>query len=139
MIEASRPRPPRSATAAASSTAIRLAVAAVAALALLELLWELWLAPIRPGGSWLAAKALPLALLWPAFAGGRRKPGQWLALLLPLYGAEAIVRALTESGRHRWVAGCAAAIALVAFVALLSAFRAAARAGPAPASGVPGA
>ena len=43
-----------------------------------------------------------------AVAGSRprrdAKPRQWLALLLPLYVAEAIVRALTEGGRHRLLA-----------------------------------
>ena len=71
----------------------RLAIAAVAALALLEVLWELWLAPLKPGGSWLVLKALPLALLWPRLSRGDAKTRQWLALLLPLYFAEAIVRA----------------------------------------------
>jgi uncharacterized membrane protein len=103
------------------------AVAAVAALALLELLWELWLAPLRPGGSWLALKALPLALLWPGLSRGATKAGQWLALLLPLYVAEAIVRALTEGGRHRLVAWAATLLAGMAFVAVLASFRAARR------------
>ena len=99
-------------------------MAAVAALLLLELLWELWLAPLRPGGSWLALKALPLMLLWPGLARGARKPRQWLTLLLPLYVAEAIVRALSESGRHAPVAWMAAALAAVAFATLLASFRA---------------
>jgi uncharacterized membrane protein len=101
----------------------RVSVAAVAALILLELLWELWLAPLRPGGSWLALKALPLALLWPGLARGAKRPRQWLALLLPLYGAEALVRALTESGRHALAAWTATAIIVVAFVAVLATFR----------------
>ena len=46
-----------------STFASRLAVAGVVALALLELLWELLLAPLGPRGSWLALKALPLAVL----------------------------------------------------------------------------
>ena len=106
----------------------RLAVAAVAALVLLEVLWELWLAPLKPGGSWLALKALPLALLWPGLARGAARSGQWLALLLPLYFAEAIVRALTEGGRHRVVALAATVLAGVAFAAVLASFRAARRA-----------
>jgi len=105
----------------------RLAVAAVAALVLLELLWELWLAPLKPGGSWLALKALPLALLWPGLARGASRPRQWLALLLPLYFAEAIVRALTEGGRHRVLALAATVLAGVAFAAVLASFRAARR------------
>ena len=102
----------------------RLAIAAVAALALLEVLWELWLAPLKPGGSWLVLKALPLALLWPRLSRGDAKARQWLALLLPLYFAEAIVRALTEGGRHRLLALAATALAGVAFVAVLASFRA---------------
>jgi len=108
----------------------RLAVAAVAALLLLELLWELWLAPLRPGGSWLALKALPLMLLWPGLARGAKRPRQWLALLLPLYLAEAIARALSESGRHAAVAWMAAALAAVAVTALLASFRAGRPPGP---------
>jgi uncharacterized membrane protein len=109
--------------AAAGAGWQRLAVAAVAALTLLDVLWELWLAPLRPGGSWLALKALPLALLWPGLARGARRPRQWLTLLLPLYVAEAVVRALSESGRYALVASTAAALAAVAFAALLMSFR----------------
>ena len=108
---------------AAPSPWQRAAVAAVAALVLLELMWELWLAPLRPGGSWLALKALPLALLWPALARGARRARQWLALLLPLYFAEAIVRALTEAGRHALVAWAASGLIAFAFVAVLATFR----------------
>ncbi len=105
------------------SVRARLAVAAVTALMLLELLWELWLAPLRPGGSWLALKALPLALLWPSFARGERRTAQWLTLLLPFYLAEAIMRAMSESGRHAVVAWMAAALAAVAITALLASLR----------------
>jgi uncharacterized membrane protein len=115
--------PPRPASGAARATSERLAIATVAALVLLELLWELWLAPLRPAGSWLALKALPLALLWPGLARGARKARQWLALLLPLYVAEGIVRALTEGGRHGIVALAATILAGVAFAALLASFR----------------
>ncbi len=38
------------------------AVASLAGLIAVSLAWELWLAPLRPGGSWLALKALPLCL-----------------------------------------------------------------------------
>jgi uncharacterized membrane protein len=102
----------------------RLAVAAVAALALLEFLWELWLAPLKPGGSWLALKALPLAVLWPGLVRGALKSRQWLALLLPLYVAEGVVRALSEAGRHAIVAWAVTLLSVVAFGALLASFRA---------------
>ena len=107
----------------------RIAVATVAALILLDVLWEIWLAPLKPWGSWLAMKALPLAIAWPALARGARKARQWLTLLLPLYLAEAIVRAVSERGRHAMVAAVATALIVVAFAALLASFRAARIAG----------
>ena len=106
----------------------RWAVALVAALALFEALWELWFAPLRPGGSWLALKALPLAALWLPLARGKRRARQLASLMLPLYAGEGIVRALTEQGRHALVATIATAIALAALVAVLMSFRAEARA-----------
>lgn len=101
----------------------RITVAALVALTLLEALWEIVLAPM-PGARWLAVKALPLAVLVPGVARGARRPRQWLALLVPFYLAEALVRALTEPGRHALVAGAAATVAGVLFVAVLAWFRA---------------
>ena len=101
----------------------RWAVALVAALALLEALWEIKLAPLRPGGSWLALKGLPLAVLWWPLVRGHRRARQVASLLLPLYFGEAIVRALTEHGRHAQVAAMAAALAIAALVAVLMSFR----------------
>ena len=82
-------------------------------------MWELALAPLGPRGSWLALKALPLAVLAPGLMRGARRARQWLALLLPLYMAEALARAISDSGRHAFVAATAFAIASVTFVALL--------------------
>ena len=113
-MSAPAPRIPRAA---------RLAVASTLTLALLEILWELALAPLRPHGSWLALKALPLVLLLPGVAHGRRMPRQVLALLLPFYIGEALLRTLAEPGRHAIVAAVACATAGVAFLALLAWFR----------------
>ena len=101
----------------------RAVVALTAALVLWLIVWETSLAPVRPGGSWLALKAVPLALLLPGLAAGRKRTRQWASLLLPFYGAEAIVRALTEPGRYAVVATCAFALAVAAFVAVLRSFR----------------
>lgn len=106
----------------------RLAVAAVTALLMLEILWELWLAPVKPGGSWLALKALPLALVWPSLARGAVRARQGMTLLLMPYLAEGVVRGVSESGRHALVAWTAALIAAIAFIALLVPFRNAKRA-----------
>jgi uncharacterized membrane protein len=107
----------------------RLAVAGVAALALLDLLWELQLAPLRPGGSWVVLKALPLVLLWWPLARGSRKARQVASLLLPLYVAEGIVRAASEGGRHALVASMATILAVVTCAAVLLSFRAERRVG----------
>ena len=97
----------------------RIAFAGLLALAALTVLWELVLAPARPGGTWLALKGVPLALLLPGIARGARRVRQVAALIVPWYAAEGIVRAITEAGRHALVAGMSAALALVTFVALL--------------------
>ena len=104
--------------------AARLAVAGTLALMALEVLWELVLAPLGAHGSWLALKALPLALLAPGMLRGDRRARQWLALLLPFYVAEALARALVEPGRHAIVAATACAVATATFGALLGWFRA---------------
>ena len=104
-------------------TDLRAVVALTAALTLLLVLWETVLAPVRPGGSWLVLKALPLALLLPGLAAGRARARQWASLLLPFYVAEGIVRALTEADRHALVAWAAALLALAAFAAVLISFR----------------
>jgi len=95
----------------------RVFTATLAALLLLQILWEVVLAPIRPGAFWLALKALPLLLLWPAISRRRRRAAQWALLLLPWYFAEGVVRAWSEPGR---IAVCAATSALLALIALAS-------------------
>ena len=70
-------------------------VSSVALLALIVLcvVWEGWLAPLRPGGSWMMLKALPLL---PAVFGvlrGRRYTSQWLSMLSLLYFTEGVLRA----------------------------------------------
>ena len=106
----------------------RAAAASLLALALLEVLWELWLAPLKPGGSWLALKAVPLLALTPGAAQRRVRARQWTLLVLPWYVAEGVVRAFSESGRQALCAGVAAALALAALAAGLGWFRAQGRA-----------
>jgi uncharacterized membrane protein len=70
-------------------------VARVAWIALLVLCvaWELWLAPIRPGGSWLVLKALPLLLPLRGVWRGDVHSLQWALLLVLAYLMEGAVRA----------------------------------------------
>ena len=90
----------------------RSTAALLATLALMEICWELWLAPLKPGGSWLALKALPLVALWPGVVSSRTRALQWALLLLPWYFAEGVVRGFSESGRHALCAVAAAALSL---------------------------
>ena len=60
--------------------------------------WELWLAPLRPGGSLIALKALPLALPLGGILSGRRYTYQWSSMLILAYVAEGVTRAWSEAG-----------------------------------------
>ena len=65
----------------------RIASLALVALIGLCLAWELWLAPLRPSGSWLALKALPLALPLTGVFLGKRYTYQWASMLILAYFA----------------------------------------------------
>jgi len=65
-------------------------------LILLGIAWELWLAPLRPGGSWLALKILPLLLLLPGILRGRRYTFRASTLVIWLYFTEGAVRAWSD-------------------------------------------
>jgi uncharacterized membrane protein len=87
------------------------------ALIFLGVAWELWLAPLRPGGSWLVLKVLPL--LAPVFGmfRGKRYTFKWTSLLLWLYFAEGVVRAMTDP----WPASALASVEIGLSVALFGA------------------
>lgn len=88
----------RAAALAACATALLLA------LFLLCLLWEWRISPLRPGGSWLVLKALPLLAPLNGLVRGRRYTYQWSALFILAYTCEGIVRAATEGGASRILA-----------------------------------
>jgi uncharacterized membrane protein len=67
-------------------------------LIVLSLTWELWLAPLRPGGSLLVLKAVPLMLALIGIVRGSRYTHQWASLLSLLYVAEGSVRATSDVG-----------------------------------------
>jgi uncharacterized membrane protein len=73
-----------------------LAVASLLALIALALAWELWLAPLRPGGSWLVLKALPLCLPLAGLLKNRMYTYRWLSLVVWLYFIEGVVRAWSD-------------------------------------------
>ena len=90
------------------------------ALIALCLAWELWLAPLRPGGSLMALKALPLALTLPGILSGRRYTYQWSGMLILGYFAEGVTRAFAERGPSQALAGAEIALSLAFFAAALA-------------------
>lgn len=99
---------------------LRLAAASLVSLIILCLAWELWLAPLRPGGSLLALKALPLALPLAGVLQGRRYTYQWSSMLILAYFAEGVTRAWAEAGIARMLAGAEIALSLAYFAAAVS-------------------
>lgn len=85
------------------------------ALFALCVLWELWLAPLRPGGSSLALKALPLLIPLPGIWQGRRYTYQWGTLAIWLYFVEGVVRAMSDAGLSAWLGGVEVALCLGLF------------------------
>lgn len=105
----------------------RLASTSLIALIALCVSWEMWLAPLRPGGSWLVLKVLPL--LAPLFGvlRGKRYTHQWASLLSLAYFVEGTVRAMTESGGARIFAAGEVILSLTFFAATVLFARASAR------------
>jgi len=94
-----------------------LAVASLLGLIVLGLAWELWLAPLRPGGSWLALKVLPLCLPLAGLLKNRMYTYRWLSLLLWLYFTEGVVRATSEPAPGAWLAALEVLLSLALFAA----------------------
>ncbi|MDY0107123.1 MAG: DUF2069 domain-containing protein [Giesbergeria sp.] len=95
----------------------RVAVVSLLALIALCLAWELFLAPLRPGGSWLALKALPLCIPLAGFLKNRMYTYRWVSLLVWLYFTEGVVRAWSDRAPGNWLALLEVLLCLVLFTA----------------------
>lgn len=95
------------------------ASACLIALILLFLAWELQLAPLRPGGSWLALKALPLLLPLSGILRGNRYTFKWASMLILAYFVEGAVRAYTDTGMSAQLALLETALVLAFFAAAI--------------------
>ena len=93
---------------------------ALVALIVLCLAWELWLAPLRPGGSYLALKALPLVLPLGGIVRGNRRVYQWSSMLILAYLAEGVVRVWSERGAAQLLAGTEIALSVTYFAAAVA-------------------
>src|SRR6218665_350511 len=87
------------------------------ALIALCLAWELVLAPLRPGGSWLALKALALCLPLAGLLKNRMYTYRWVSLVGWLYFTEGVVRGWGDRPPSQWLAWGEAALCLVLFAA----------------------
>ena len=94
-----------------------LALASLTGLIVLGLAWEMWLAPIRPGGSLLALKVLPLVMPLAGFLQNKLYTYRWVSLMVWLYFMEGAVRLTSESGLSQWLAGVEVILCLVLFTA----------------------
>jgi uncharacterized membrane protein len=95
----------------------RTAVAALLALIALCLAWELVLAPLRPGGSWLALKALPLCIPLAGILRNRMYTYRWVSLMVWLYFTEAVVRGWSDPAPSNWLALAELLLCLILFAA----------------------
>lgn len=93
------------------------AVGSLLALIALALAWELVLAPLRPGGSWLALKALPLCLPLAGLLKNRLYTYRWVTLVVWLYFIEGVVRAWSDKAPSNGLAVLEIVLCLTLFVA----------------------
>jgi uncharacterized membrane protein len=94
-----------------------LAVGSLLGLIVLGLAWELMLAPIRPGGSWLALKVLPLCLPLAGLLKHRMYTYRWVTLMVWLYFTEGAVRAYSDKAPGNYLAMVEIALCLLLFTA----------------------
>jgi uncharacterized membrane protein len=96
------------------------ASAALLSLIALCLAWELWLAPLRPGGSYLALKAAPLGIPLLGILLGRRYTYQWSSMFVLAYFAEGAVRAWAERGPSQALACVEIVLSIIFFVSVVA-------------------
>ena len=94
-----------------------LAVGSLLALIVLGLAWELWLAPLRPGGSWLVLKVLPLCVPVAGLLRNRLYTYRWVSLMVLLYFTEGVVRATSDRAASARFAWAEVALCLLLFAA----------------------
>jgi uncharacterized membrane protein len=106
------------------------ATVALVLLIALSVAWEWRLAPLRPGGSALVLKAVPLLLALPGVWRRQLYTLQWASMLILLYLMEGIVRAMSDRGlsaRLGWLEVLLALIFFVCALAYVAPFKRAAR------------
>jgi uncharacterized membrane protein len=95
----------------------RLALGSLIALIVLGLAWEMWLSPIRPGGSLLALKVLPLCIPLAGILKNRMYTYRWVSLMVWLYFAEGATRAWSDRPPGNYLAMIEVLLCLLLFTA----------------------
>ena len=93
------------------------AVGSLIGLILLGLLWELWLAPLRPGGSFLVLKVLPLCIPLAGLLKNRMFTYRWVSLFVWLYFIEGVVRAWGDKAPSNYLAMVEVVLCVILFTA----------------------
>ena len=86
------------------------------ALILLCLSWESFLAPLKPNGSLLILKAVPLLLPLFGIIKGKRYTYQWASMFILFYFTEGCVRAWADIGLSAKLALLEVALTLLFFL-----------------------
>jgi uncharacterized membrane protein len=96
-----------------------LASVSLIALMVLCIAWEGMLAPIRPGGSWLILKVLPLLIPLFGILRGKRYTYQWASMFVLIYFTEGVVRAWSDRGLAQMLAWLEVALSIAFFIAAI--------------------
>ena len=95
------------------------AICSLIALIALCIAWETFLAPLRPGGSWLMLKAVPLLIPMFGILRGKRYTYQWASMFVLLYFTEGAVRAWSDRGLSANLALVEVALSVIFFFAAI--------------------
>lgn len=86
------------------------------ALILLCLSWEAFLAPLKPNGSMLILKTLPLLVPLFGVLHGKRYTYQWASMFILFYFTEGVVRAWSDTGLSANLALLEVVLSVIFFV-----------------------
>lgn len=95
------------------------AICSLIALIALCIAWETFLAPLRPGGSWLMLKAVPLLIPLFGILRGKRYTYQWASMFVLFYFTEGVVRAWSDRGLSANLALVEVALSVIFFFAAI--------------------
>ena len=95
------------------------AACSLIALIFLCLAWEAFLAPLKPSGSLLMLKALPLLIPLFGILKGKRYTYQWAGMLILFYFTEGVVRAWSDKGLAAKLALAEVVLSLIFFICVI--------------------